>query len=160
MIFIYNNYILIGRDTAVYGDGGTVYSYASVDIEVMEWVEPLITIKNYVEKLTGFQFNVCLLNHYASGKEGIGWHSDKEEAGKEAPIASLSLGQKRVFSFREKKGPFSMSLELTPGSLLVMGKGCQEKYLHCLEKDPLITGTRINLTFRWHDRKSNAISTY
>jgi len=91
-----------GRDTAVYGDGGTVYSYASVDISVMEWVEPLITIKNYVEKVTGFKFNVCLLNHYASGKEGIGWHSDKEEAGKEAPIASISLGVTRVFSFREK----------------------------------------------------------
>ena len=40
------------------------------------------------------------------------------------------------------------TLDLAHGSLLVMGKGCQENYMHSLLKDPKYKLPRINITFR------------
>jgi alkylated DNA repair dioxygenase AlkB len=64
-------------------------------------------------------------------------------------IASVSLGAQRRFVLRHqsKKVP-PVTLELTHGSLLVMGGTVQAFWKHAVRKDPSTTGPRINLTFR------------
>jgi alkylated DNA repair dioxygenase AlkB len=86
---------------------------------------------------------------YHNGTEGLGWHSDDERSlGKNAPIASLSLGAERKFSFKHKQTKQMASLVLEHGSLLVMKNATQSNWLHSLPKSNKITQARINLTFR------------
>lgn len=94
------------------------------------------------------KFNVCLLNFYEDGTQRIGWHCDREEIGRDTPIASISLGAKRDFQIRAKEGLERTSLNLAHGSLVVMENVCQLKYLHCLPKMAAVKEGRINLTFR------------
>jgi len=54
------------------------------------------------------QFDVCLLNRYAHGRDCLAWHADREEidplqdAPRVSPIASVSLGASRFFGFSPK----------------------------------------------------------
>lgn len=76
-------------------------------------------------------------------------HRDRQEIGKTTPIASFSLGAKRVFRFRSKtEKEDRCRIELESGSLLIMENCCQELYTHALPKSPGITEGRLNLTFR------------
>jgi alkylated DNA repair dioxygenase AlkB len=90
-----------------------------------------------------------LLNLYHDGNEGLGWHSDDEKSiGKNTPIASLSLGAERKFTFKHKQTKQIVSLVLEHGSLLVMKDATQSNWLHSLSKSNKINQARINLTFR------------
>jgi hypothetical protein len=95
-------------------------------------------------------FNVCLLNFYEDGDQRIGWHSDREEVGRDTPIASVSLGATRAFMVRSKERGVSdrITLDLEHGSLCVMENKCQLDYLHSIPKQKNVTEGRINLTFR------------
>jgi alkylated DNA repair dioxygenase AlkB len=183
------------RATALYGDAGVEYAYGpaygaytSEDRTPLAWTPELLDIKGRVEAaveaidathyggevaaaLGGrIRFNVCLCNYYATGKEGIGFHADKEEADAATPIASISLGCPRTFLFtrsqRRRKGEREeeeaeggdeggeedrtrYGIELASGSLLVMWKRCQRRYLHSIPKDKSVKTGRVNLTFRY-----------
>ncbi|MCH2490888.1 MAG: alpha-ketoglutarate-dependent dioxygenase AlkB [Flavobacteriales bacterium] len=63
-------------------------------------------------------------------------------------IASVSLGQERLFNLREKATQKEHELLLHQGSLLNMGEGCQELYEHALPLNPEYKQPQINLTFR------------
>jgi alkylated DNA repair dioxygenase AlkB len=52
------------RMTASYGNKGLIYKYSGVQKESTEWIEPLITIKELIEKETGVSYNYALLNLY------------------------------------------------------------------------------------------------
>jgi len=79
----------------------------------------------------------------------MGWHSDDEkELDAHAPIASLSLGATRKFSFKNRADKSTISLFLENGSLLIMRAPTQEFWQHSLLKTKKNTGLRINLTFR------------
>jgi alkylated DNA repair dioxygenase AlkB len=95
-------------------------------------------------------FNVCLLNYYENGLQRIGWHADREEMGRTTPVLSVSLGATRSFYLRAKVdgGHDRAALALTAGSILGMAPPCQERYVHAIPKEPLVTEGRINLTFR------------
>ena len=96
------------------------------------------------------EFNVCLLNFYEDGQQRIGWHSDREEIGRDTPIASVSLGAPRTFMIRSKTNGVQdrASLTLQPGSLVIMLNQCQHQYLHSVPREGDVTEGRINLTFR------------
>ena len=89
-------------------------------------------------------------NHlYHDGNEGIGWHSDDEKSlEKNSTIASLSFGAERKFSFKHKQTEETISLVLEHGSLLIMKEVTQTNWVHSLPKSKIISGARINLTFR------------
>jgi 2OG-Fe(II) oxygenase superfamily len=95
-------------------------------------------------------FNVCLLNFYENGQQRIGWHSDREEIGRDTPVASISLGATRSFCIRAKQDGFrdQYKLELISGSMVIMESICQNLYLHSVPKQAEVTEGRINLTFR------------
>jgi alkylated DNA repair dioxygenase AlkB len=126
-----------------------LYTYSNSTRKALIWTIELVELKRLVEQVSGASFNSCLLNLYHDGNEGSGWHSDDERSlRKNAPIASLSFGAERKFSFKHKQTKQIVSLILGHGSLLVMKKATQINWLHSLPKSNKITQARINLTFR------------
>lgn len=127
------------------------------DVTINLFPQFLLDIKNDLEKLLKFKFNICLANYYSTGKKVINYHSDEEEKGSTSCIASISLGAERIFQFRIKgsKGykddDVYKSILLQNGSLIVMGEGCQENYEHRLPADKTCSSPRLNLTFRLFD---------
>jgi alkylated DNA repair dioxygenase AlkB len=94
-------------------------------------------------------FNTALLSLYMNGQSSIGWHADDDyESGKQAAIASITLGQARRFKIRTKDKKDVWNIDLEDGSLLWMGPGTQDLYEHCLPKTKKPVEPRINITFR------------
>lgn len=153
------------RLTALHGHTSS-YEYArNGPVKPSPWTPTLLKIKSKIAEFYKLFLpvccknipadeihNVCLLNYTPNGRKDFPFHADKEEIGNAIPLASVSLGALRTFKFvaqatsnQEKE---TISLTLQNGSLLVMGPGCHEHYLHSLIKDPQIELSRLNLTFR------------
>ncbi len=86
----------------------------------------MYTIKERVENVVGHQFQTCVCVYYPDGNSGVDYHSDSVAYGDTNVIASVSLGQERLFNLREKATQKEHELLLHQGSLLIMGEGCQE----------------------------------
>ncbi|TRY54829.1 hypothetical protein DNTS_001796 [Danionella cerebrum] len=157
------NYRMMGeaydepRLTCWYGELPYTYSRSTMDAN-SEWHPVLSSLREMVEQKLGLRFNSLLCNLYRDGKDSIAWHSDSEPSlGPRPVIASLSLGDTRVFSLRkqplpEEKGDYRyverIRVPLTHGTLLLM-EGCtQEDWQHQVAKEYHDRGPRINLTFR------------
>lgn len=128
---------------------GQTYSYGGRAHQGIVFPQDLLPVLTRLEKEMGWTFNSCLANWYTSGQQGMGWHADNESVlHPEAPIASLSLGISRKFSFKHNTTKERVDLLLEPGSLLVMDAACQRNWKHALPKQLRVVGSRINLTFR------------
>lgn len=139
------------RLIAWFGSPGSRYQYSGVDLEPLPWTETLNEIRQSVEAVSHAQFNSVLLNYYRDQRDGMGFHSDDEpELGKRPVIASLSLGEERVFTLKHKgrKDIKPIKLPLEAGSLLIMKGETQRNWKHGIEKQKRPCGPRINLTFR------------
>jgi alkylated DNA repair dioxygenase AlkB len=90
-----------------------------------------------------------LLNLYRDGQDSMGYHADDEKELGETPlIASLSLGDERVFKLRHKTRKTTLDIVLGHGDLLVMAGALQQYWQHCVPKTKQLKTARINLTFR------------
>ena len=148
-IYMFGKLITTKRKVAWVADDGCFYTYSGVKKNPQAWTPELLVIKERLEKISQWKFNSCLLNLYHDGSEGMGWHSDDEpELEHTAPIASLSLGGERKFSFKHKSDKDSVSLVLENGSVLIMHAPTQEHWHHSLLKTKRPVAPRINLTFR------------
>ena len=147
-----------GRQTALYGTARE-YKYALNTGIPIHWhqIPSLTNISKKVSEYVNTQFDVCLANYYADGREKFNFHTDKEEIGKESPICSLSFGAERKFYFRSKHNNLPNKdntiieeecVILEHGSLLIIPSICHTYYLHGLPRDNKIKTPRINLTFR------------
>ena len=123
-VFLYGRWIDSPRQSAWYGDRGAVYRYSGTINEPIPWLPEL---KDLGERLNDFcksEFNSVLAkNHYRSGSDSMGWHSDDEkELGPEPVIASISLGGARRFLLRHRRRKELQTHEITleSGSLLLM----------------------------------------
>lgn len=146
---LYGKTIITKRKVAWYAEQAFVYRYSGSDKIALPWTGELVRIKSTVEHVTGHFFNSCLLNLYHSGEEGMSWHSDDEDSlAPDAPIASVSFGVARKFSFRVKSSKETRSVWLSHGSLLLMDAASQRNWQHALPKSKRIQEPRINLTFR------------
>ncbi|KAK4230940.1 putative alpha-ketoglutarate-dependent dioxygenase [Podospora fimiseda] len=124
-------------------------------------------LRKSTESATGYKFNFCLVNYYASGADSISFHSDDERfLGPEPAIASFSLGASRDFLMKHKptapsgpphppqqqKQPQSLKLPLTSGDMILMRGKTQANWLHSIPKrtgkQQQHDGGRINITFR------------
>jgi alkylated DNA repair dioxygenase AlkB len=104
--------------------------------------------------------NMLLMNFY-EGDGSIGKHSDDErEIAPNSSVVSWTLGPaKRVFTLESKTGTERFNIKVQNNTLIVMGPGCQQEFVHYVNKkrgaradDP--DERRINLTFRhFIDRK-------
>ena len=125
-----------------------VYSYSGDSLTAHQWPVEIQQLAECISSLVQVQFNTVLINYYRDGNDSMGWHADDEpQLGHNPPIASLTLGAKRVFKLRHKDGE-THSFSLQSGSLLMM-EGClQHFWKHALPKSRKIKQGRINLTFR------------
>jgi alkylated DNA repair dioxygenase AlkB len=132
-----------------YGDPDAYYRYSGVDHRPNPWTEDLLAIKDKIESQGPWSFNSVLANLYRDGRDSMGFHADNEkELGQNPVIASLSLGQERLFKLHHKKRKERLAIDLGHGDLLVMAGALQHHWVHSLPKTAKSIGPRINLTFR------------
>ena len=148
-VMMFGKKIITARKVAWYGDAGLAYRYSGKTRVAIEWTRELRAMKDLIERSTGGSFNSCLLNLYADGDQGMGWHSDDEkELGRDPEIASVSLGAERRFDFRHKDSREKVSVMLEHGSLLAMKGRTQTHWQHQIPKTKKVKELRVNLTFR------------
>lgn len=138
------------RLTALYANNDKPYSYSNITMKPHLFNDELLEIKTLIEELVNLEFTTCLLNFYRDGKDSNGWHADDEkELGKNPIIASITLGQERLFHLRYKNDKtIKHKLMLQHGSLLLMKGETQHYWQHQIAKTSKQIGDRINLTFR------------
>ncbi len=138
------------RLTALFGNNGKPYSYSNITMQPHGFTPELLEIKNRIEQKTTVIFTTCLLNLYRDGQDSNGWHADNEkELGKNPVIASITLGQERLFHLKHRtRKELKHKLLLKHGSLLLMEGETQHHWLHQIAKTRKPIGERINLTFR------------
>ncbi|XP_051916477.1 alpha-ketoglutarate-dependent dioxygenase alkB homolog 3 [Hippocampus zosterae] len=143
--------------------GELPYTYARSTMAAnTKWHPLLLNLRRAVSEASGVgggeRFNSLLCNLYRDGHDSIGWHSDDEASlGPQPVIASLSLGDSRVFSLRKKPRPEEngdytyaerIKVPLGHGALLLMEGATQDDWQHQVAKEYHDRGPRINLTFR------------
>jgi alkylated DNA repair dioxygenase AlkB len=146
-IVLFGREVLQPRLACWYGDHA--YSYSGIRLEPRAWTDRLRALRDRCSVDSGAEFNSCLVNLYRDGRDSMGWHADDEpELGHEPVIASLSLGDTRVFRMRHKETKTVVELPLEHGSLLIMSGLMQQCWVHEIPKTKKPVGQRINLTFR------------
>lgn len=126
------------------------YSFSGNKFLPQTWHPAVSDIKAKLEGFLKTEFNSVLLNLYRNGQDSMSWHADDEpELGTEPIIASVSLGAERYFTWKLKQGGSSEKVLLPHGSLLIMKADFQTKFFHALPKMKHVSGSRINLTFRF-----------
>jgi alkylated DNA repair dioxygenase AlkB len=149
-LFIYGKQVTVPRLLCWHGDPEALYRYSGVNHEPRTWAEDLLAIKLNLEKACGSCFNSVLANLYRDGNDSMGWHADNEkELGNNPVIASLSLGDDRLFKIRHHKSKSSFDINLSHGDLLVMGGSFQHYWQHSVPKTKVLKTPRINLTYRY-----------
>jgi alkylated DNA repair dioxygenase AlkB len=147
----------IKRGMAYISDSAGWYKFAGVALKGTSWKEheyyPSF-LRSLVSRHIGIEFNSVLLNYYRNGKDEIRWHSDKEEILGENPIiACLNLGASRHMHFLRKTetrevSAYKTSYLLESGDLLVMGRNCQQNWMHAIMPEKHVKSPRLSLTFR------------
>ena len=147
------NPVPVPRELAWFGD--VPYVYSGITHHAAPMPATLISLKEKIEtyllsKGVDRKLNSVLLNHYRSGADSIGMHSDDEAQLHSQPvIASVSLGDPRTFVFQHKRLGLSHKNLLPGGSLLVMKGTCQDEWRHGIPKEQIGPSRRVNLTFRF-----------
>lgn len=148
-IFIFGKWVKVPRLMCWYGDPDAYYHYSGVDHQPMPWTPELQLVRAKVEQHCRCAFNSVLANLYRDGKDSMGCHADNEkELGLNPVIASLSLGDERLFKLRHKKRKETLDIILGHGDLLVMAGALQRHWMHSVPKTRNFKKPRINLTFR------------
>jgi alkylated DNA repair dioxygenase AlkB len=89
------------------------------------------------------------LNLYRDGRDSVAMHHDRlAELVPGHPIAVLSLGVPRRMTIATKVPRTTRTIELQPGSVIVMDFASQLHTLHGIPKTTAPVGARISLAFR------------
>ena len=89
------------------------------------------------------------LNYYRDGTDSVAFHADRElREVDDTLIAIVTLGARRPFLVRPKRGGRSVDVAPAGGDLLVMGGACQRGFEHGVPK-VASAGPRISCTWRW-----------
>ncbi|XP_078681537.1 DNA oxidative demethylase ALKBH2-like [Branchiostoma floridae x Branchiostoma belcheri] len=154
---IFGQFHNIPRKQVAFGDPGLSYRFSGVEVPARPWTPLIQGIRDRIQEVTGHKFNFVLVNRYKDGQDHMGEHRDDEkDLVRDAPIASLSLGQKRDFIFKHcdargknaKRAIDPVKLELEHGSLLMMNYPTNHYWYHSLPVRKKALGVRINMTFR------------
>ncbi len=129
--------------------GPESFTYSGLTLDPDPWTDELLEVQALLLAHLGIEFNSVLVNHYRDGKDSVGWHADDEESfGPEPIIATISLGEPRLFCLKRKDGSERKRMILEGGSLFVMGKTVQRDWLHSVPKTKIPVGPRLSLTYR------------
>jgi alkylated DNA repair dioxygenase AlkB len=138
-------------------DAALTYTYTGVFLEPKPMPPMIAALAKQLGEDTGRKFPTCLLNLYRDGNDSVSWHSDNEkELGANSTIAAISMGAVRTFQLKHKRERPNriVSIQLQPGSLLLMAGRTQSVWAHQIPKESGAPGQRISLTFRPHVRAS------
>lgn len=128
------------------------YRYSNQTLAPKPYGPALKHLLDEVMAATGLVFDHVLLNRYRDGHDHMGVHADDEpELGASPQIAAVSLGARRKFVLEPKPKKLrhrKVTLQLDPGSLLVMGGRIQHTWRHSVPKQRTLESERINVTFR------------
>lgn len=107
-------------------------------------------VKARVETLLRARFNGVSVQYYRDGNDSVAWHSDHtEDLIERAYVALVSLGAVREMQIRTKARPRrAFSVDLEPGSLLVMGGLAQDHWEHHIPKVSRPVAPRISIALR------------
>jgi len=149
-IKMFGKEILQPRLTALFSDNHNAYTYSGLTMHPEIFPSYLASVKERCEEICEQSFNACLANLYRDGQDSMGWHADDEkELGTNPVIASVSIGEPRMFHLKHRKDKnLTYKKRLQHGSLLVMRGETQKFWKHQLPKTKKQIGPRINLTFR------------
>ena len=149
-ITIFGKKIAQPRLTCLFGNEGKPYSYSGITMHPNPWNPTLVYSKEKIDAIAQQHFTTVLANLYRNEKDSNGWHADNEkELGRNPIIASVSFGEVRKFQLKHNNNPDAkLTLNLSPGSLLLMKEGSQIHYKHQIPKATQSKKDRINLTFR------------
>ncbi|MCX7097470.1 MAG: alpha-ketoglutarate-dependent dioxygenase AlkB [Methylococcales bacterium] len=148
-LFIYGKWHKVPRLMCWYGDKAAYYRYSGVNHQPLPWTDELQAIREKLEQHCQHNFNSVLANLYRDGRDSMGCHADDEkELGPNPVIASLSLGDERLFKLHHKTSKQTVNINLAHGDLLLMGGSLQHHWLHSIPKTKKPKSPRINLTFR------------
>ena len=148
-IKVFGKNYLQPRLTAFYSENEKTLNYSNISMRPHPFFKELNNIKNKAQEITSEFFTSCLLNLYRDGKDSNGWHADDEkELGINPVIASVSLGEARMFHFKHKTKSLKHKILLEHGSMLLMKGQTQHYWLHQIPKTKRQIGSRINITFR------------
>jgi alkylated DNA repair dioxygenase AlkB len=149
-IRLFGRQVPVPRLSCWLGDADAVYTYSGMRYEPHAWTVLLAELRTAVCIRCAQSYNSALCNLYRDGRDAMGWHSDDEpELGPAPSIASLSLGAMRRFRLRHRDDPAKkLSIDLQPGSVLLMAGATQRNYRHALPRTARAVGARINVTFR------------
>ncbi len=147
---VYNKYVKEPRLTSFHATNqGGSYRYSGKLCKPDSMTPTLEELRSKVSEYLGVEFNAVLCNLYRDGKDYLCYHSDDERDLKVKVIASLSFGAVRTFKFRDRQTKTEHdSIDLQPGSLIIMKEGCQKKFEHGVPKRLKVKEPRVNLTFR------------
>ena len=137
------------RLVSLHGDPGAGFQYRGLDREPRFWTRELTVIREALEAKTGYPFNCALVSLYRDGQDHLGWHADEgPEFGDDPVVACLTLGQGHEFHLKAREGVARpIALHPAHGSLVLMGRGTQKHFLHCVPKLPKAE-PRLMLTFQ------------
>lgn len=150
-IVLWGKKYLQPRLIAWFADTGIHYTYSKIRLDPLPWTDLLQGIRREVERAAKTSFNSVLINYYRNQNDSMGMHSDDEpELGTNPVIASLSVGDPRIFilKHRVRKDLKTIRIKLNSASLLVMQGNTQENWRHGIPKQRRPCGPRVNLTFR------------
>jgi len=154
-ISMYGKQVLIPRKQVYMAQSKFHYAYSGMALAVEPWDPILEKIAARLTKQFEVPFNAVLVNWYRDGNDSVGWHADDEpELGNNPVIASISLGDERIFKIKDMKNNEIFTHKLASGSCLLMSENSQSQYQHSLPKmlnaniGNSVKG-RINLTFRY-----------
>merc|ERR1712098_86708 len=134
------------RRMGYYADTQTLYGYGKKQLPDGKLTTEMKILLAQVNEEFGTKFNICLVNHYRSGKDYISFHRDREA--KDGPVAGVSFGVTRKMSFRDRNKKHVETFDFNDGDLVFMKAGCQQKLKHSILKEAKKTGERVSLTFR------------
>lgn len=132
------------------------YRYEAVHPETAEaWPDMPQALLDLWSAVSGYEAppQACLVNWYDAASR-LGLHVDADESAKEAPVVSVSLGDRALFRLGglERSSPTS-SMRLASGDVVVLG-GLSRRAYHGVDRiypgtSQLVPGGgRINLTMR------------
>lgn len=162
--WMYGREITVPRATYHFGLGYSAASgYTQRPAWAGDWAGPVALLRDRLNSLndelfeeSSWRYTGVLVNFYESERDKVAWHHDREPymiPG--APIASVTLGERRRFGVRPKGATDQGAYRwygLGDGDLIVMAPGCQEAYEHHVPPEGEPRGLRINFTFRCYDQ--------
>ena len=139
------------RNVGFFSDDSIGYRYSRRLARSIPLTPSLIILLEQINEFTDSNFNGILINHYKSGTDSIGAHSDDEKGLGRNGVVAISMGATRKFRIRDKKTKkIVKDIEMEHGSIIHMGGDFQGEFTHEIPVQKRVLGARTSFTFRYH----------